>query len=133
MCVIAHSDLIVHGFATTGLLQRFQANTTVVPDRLTVVKSSKLPFSPSCLKGAEHVDPKNCTVPDGQCTNDLQGPMCSLYVPSPALARLVFWRTTLGGYTFHTKVTSTDASLTALQKSQRSVTATLNLAMMYRF
>lgn len=39
------------------------------------------------LKGAEHVDPRGCTVPDGQCTNDLQGPMVSLYLPSPANAR----------------------------------------------
>jgi len=32
------------------------------------------------LKGAEkqHVDPKGCTVPNGQCTNDLQG-RCSAY------------------------------------------------------
>ena len=26
------------------------------------------------LKGVEHVDPKGCTVPNGQCTNDLQVP-----------------------------------------------------------
>jgi hypothetical protein len=45
------------------------------------------------LKGAEHVDPQGCTVPNGQCTNDLQGPMLSLYMPSPALARHVFWGT----------------------------------------
>lgn len=85
------------------------------------------------LKGAEHVDPKGGTVPNGQCTNDLQGPMFTFYMPSPTLARHVFWRTTLGVYTFHTTVTSTDPSLTALQKSQRSVTAFLNSALMYRF
>jgi hypothetical protein len=85
------------------------------------------------LKGAEHVDPRGCTVPDGQCTNDLQGPMVSLYLPSPALARHVFWRTTLGIYTFHTTVTSTDPYLTSIQKGQRSVTAVLDFAMMYRF
>ena len=85
------------------------------------------------LKGAEHVDPQGCTVPNGQCTNDLQGPMLSLYLPSPALARHVFWRTTLGIYTFHTTVTSTDPTLTALQKSQRSATAFLNFVIMYRF
>ena len=85
------------------------------------------------LKGAEHVDPKGCTVPNGQCTNDLQGLMLSLYLPSPALARHVFWRTTLGVYTLHTTVTSTDPSLTVLQKGQRSVTAAFDFAMMYRF
>ncbi len=85
------------------------------------------------LKGAEHVDQKGCTVPDGQCTNDLQGPMFTMYLPSPTLARHVFWRTTLGIYTFHTTVTSTDPALTAAQKGDRSVTAFLNFAMMYRF
>jgi len=87
------------------------------------------------LKGAEkqHVDPKGCTVPNRQCTNDLQEPMFSLFMPSPSLARHVFWRTTLWIYTFHTTVTSTDPSLTALQKGQRSVTAFLNVGMMYRF
>lgn len=85
------------------------------------------------LKGAEHVDPRGCAVPNGQCTNDLQGPTFTFYLPSPSLARHVFWRTTLGIYTFHTTVTSTDPSLTALQKGQRSATAFLNTAMMYRF
>lgn len=85
------------------------------------------------LPGSEHVDQKGCTVPDGQCTNDLQGPTFSLYIPSPSLARHVFWRTTLGIYTFHTTVTSTDPSLTALQKGERSGTAFLNFALMYRF
>ncbi len=85
------------------------------------------------LKGAEHVDPKGCTVPDGQCTNDLQGPEFSFYMPSPALAGHLFWRETLGVYTFHNTVTSTDPSLTALQKSQRSVASFLEFTMMYRF
>lgn len=85
------------------------------------------------LKGAEHVDPRGCTVPNGQCTNDLQGPMLTLYLPSPTLARHLFWRTTLGIYTFHTTVTSTDPTLTAMQKGQRSVTGALDFAMMYRF
>jgi hypothetical protein len=85
------------------------------------------------LPGSEHVDPRGCTVPNGQCTNDLQGPMFSLYLPSPTLARHVFWRSTVGIYTFHTTVTSTDPSLTAMQKGERSVTAFLNFAVMYRF
>jgi hypothetical protein len=85
------------------------------------------------MKGAEHVDQKGCSVPDGQCTNDLQGPMFTIYMPSPTLARHVFWRTTLGIYTFHTTVTSTDPALTVLQKGDRSATAFLNFAMMYRF
>lgn len=85
------------------------------------------------LKGAEHVDPKGCTVPNGQCTNDLQGPMFTFYMPSPSLARHLFWRSTVGVYTFHTTVTSTDPALTALQKGQRSATGFLNVTMMYRF
>ena len=85
------------------------------------------------LKGAEHVDPKGCTVPNGQCTNDLQGPEFTFYMPSPALAGHLFWRETAGVYMFHDTVTSTDPSLTALQKSRRSVASFLEFTMMYRF
>jgi hypothetical protein len=85
------------------------------------------------LKGAEHVDARGCSVPNGQCTNDLQGPMVSFYLPSPALAGHLYWRETVGVYTFHDTVTSTDPALTALQKSHRSATAFLDFTMMYRF
>jgi hypothetical protein len=85
------------------------------------------------LKGAEHVDAKGCTVPDGQCTNGLQGPEFTFYMPSPALARHLYWRETLGVYTFHNTVTSADPALAALQKSQRSATSFVEFTMMYRF
>jgi len=85
------------------------------------------------LKGAEHVDPKGCAVPNGQCTNDLQGPMLSFYLPSPARAGHLFWRETVGVYTFHDTVTSTDPTLTALQKGHRSTASFLEFTMMYRF
>ena len=85
------------------------------------------------LKGAEHVDAKGCSVPNGQCTNDLQGPMVSFFLPSPAMAGHLYWRETVGVYTFHDTVTSTDPVLTALQKSHRSTTAFLEFTMMYRF
>jgi hypothetical protein len=85
------------------------------------------------LKGAEHVDPKGCAVPNGQCTNDLQGPMISFYLPSPAAAGHLFWRETAGIYTFHDTLRSTDPLLTALQKSHRSTAALLEFTMMYRF
>ena len=85
------------------------------------------------LKGAEHVDAKGCSVPNGQCTNDLQGPMVSFFLPSPAMAGHLYWRETVGVYTFHDTVTSTDPALTALQKSHRSTTAFLEFTMMYRF
>ena len=85
------------------------------------------------LKGAEHVDAKGCSVPNGQCTNDLQGPMVSFFLPSPAMAGHLYWRETVGVYTFHDTVTSTDPALTALQKSHRSTTAFLDFTMMYRF
>jgi len=84
------------------------------------------------MKGAEHVDVKGCSVPNGQCTNDLQGPMVSFFLPSPALAGHLYWRETVGVYTFHETVTSTDPALTALQKSHRSVTSFLEFTMMYR-
>jgi len=85
------------------------------------------------LKGAEHVDARGCSVPNGQCTNDLQGPMVSFFMPSPALAGHWYWRETVGVYTFHETVTSTDPALTALQRSHRSVTSFLEFTMMYRF
>lgn len=85
------------------------------------------------LKGAEHVDAQGCSVPNGQCTNDLQGPMVSFFLPSPAMAGHLYWRETVGVYTFHDTVTSTDPALTALQKSHRSTTAFLDFTMMYRF
>lgn len=85
------------------------------------------------LKGAEHVNAQGCSVPDGQCTNELQGPLVSFYLPSPAASGHLFWRETVGIYTAHETVTSTDPTLTALQKSQRSVTPFLEFTMMYRF
>jgi hypothetical protein len=85
------------------------------------------------LKGAEHVDAKGCPVPDGQCTNELQGPMISFYLPSPAASGHLFWRETVGIYSFHDTVTSTDPALTALQKGHRSVAPFMDFTMMYRF
>jgi hypothetical protein len=85
------------------------------------------------LKGAEHVDAKGCSVPNGQCTNELQGPMVSFYIPSPAASGHLFWRETVGIYSFHDTVTSTDPVLTAAQKSRRSVASFLEFTMMYRF
>src|SRR5438045_135444 len=85
------------------------------------------------LKGAEHVDPRGCTVANGQCTNELQGPKITLYMPSPARAGHLYWRQTVGVYMFHNTVTSTDPSLTALQTSKRSVATFLEFVMMYRF
>ncbi|MGH9501976.1 MAG: hypothetical protein ACRD20_03905 [Terriglobales bacterium] len=85
------------------------------------------------LKGSEHVDAKGCPVPDGQCTNDLQGPMITLYLPSPAASGHLFWRETIGIYSFHETVTSTDPALTAIQTSNRTVAPFLDFTMMYRF
>jgi hypothetical protein len=85
------------------------------------------------LKGAEHVNPQGCSLPNGQCTNDLQGPGITLYLPSPALAGHLYWRETVGIYTGHETVTSADPALTALQKSNRSVSPFLDFTMMYRF
>ncbi len=85
------------------------------------------------LKGSEHVDARGCSVPNGQCTNALQGPEVSFYLPSPAGAGHLFWRETVGIYSFHETVTSTDPALTALQESHRSVTSFVEFTMMYRF
>jgi hypothetical protein len=85
------------------------------------------------LKGFEHVDAKGCSVPNGQCTNGLQGPMVSLYLPSPAAAGHLYWRETLGVYTLHDTLTSTDPSLTTLQRNHRSTATFLESTMKYRF
>jgi hypothetical protein len=85
------------------------------------------------LKGTEHVDAKGCSVPNGQCTNDLQGPMLSFYMPSPAAKGHLFWRETVGIYRFHDTLTSTDPALTALQESHKSTASFVEFTMMYRF
>jgi hypothetical protein len=85
------------------------------------------------LKGAEHVDAKGCAIPNGQCTNGLQGPMVSFYLPSPAMAGHLYWRETVGVYTLHDTLTSTDPVITAMQKSNRSVASFVEFTMMYRF
>jgi hypothetical protein len=85
------------------------------------------------LKGAAHVDAKGCAIPNGQCTNGLQGPMVSFYLPSPAMAGHLYWRETVGVYTLHDTLTSTDPVLTAMQKSNRSVASFVEFTMMYRF
>ena len=73
------------------------------------------------LKGAEHVDAKGCSVPNGQCTNELAGPMISSITLAGSITGHLFWRETVGIYSFHDTVTSTDPVLTAAQKSRRSV------------
>lgn len=85
------------------------------------------------LPGAEHVSPQGCTVPKGQCTNQLQGAEISFFIPSPALAKHFFVRFLYGGYLGHTTVTSIDPVLTAQQKASRVVTGESQMTLLYRF
>lgn len=66
--------------------------------------------------------------------NALQGPLLSLYLPSPSAKGHIFFRQTLGIYEFHQTVTdSSNLTLTQQQMGQRSVTAVGELTLMYRF
>jgi hypothetical protein len=67
-------------------------------------------------------------------TNALQGPLVSLYIPSPSVKRHIFFRETIGIYTFHQTVTEpSNLTLTRQQTGDKSVTSFGELTLMYRF
>lgn len=66
--------------------------------------------------------------------NGVQGPLLSIYMPSPAAKGHVFFRQTLGIYEFHETVTApSNLILTRQQMGDRSVTSFGELTLMYRF
>ena len=66
--------------------------------------------------------------------NAVQGPLISLYFPSPSAKGHVFFRETLGIYEFHETVTApSNLILTRQQMGDRSVTSFGELTVMYRF
>jgi hypothetical protein len=66
--------------------------------------------------------------------NAVQGPLISLYMPSPSAKGHFFFRMTEGIYEFHETVTEpSNALLTRQQTGDRSVTSSGELTLMYRF
>jgi|ERR1700733_6703068 hypothetical protein len=66
--------------------------------------------------------------------NGVQGPLLSIYMPSPAAKGHLFFRETLGIYEFHETVTApSNLILTRQQMGDRSVTSFGELTVMYRF
>jgi hypothetical protein len=73
-------------------------------------------------------------LPGSDWANGLQGPLLSLYLPSPAVRGHLFWRETVGIYRFHDTVTDrTNPELTKLQMGQRSIATFVEFTLMYRF
>jgi len=73
-------------------------------------------------------------LPGTDHANALQGPLLSIYLPSPSAKRHIFFRQTLGIYEFHQTVTDpSNLTLTRQQIGQRSATAFGELTVMYRF
>lgn len=83
--------------------------------------------------GAEHVSASGCTVPKGQCTNNLQGPTFTVYMPSPRTKGHIFAQFILGTWWGNQTVTSTDPVLTAIQKGNVVVVSEFQITMLYRF
>jgi hypothetical protein len=83
--------------------------------------------------GAEHVSANGCTVPNGQCTNNVSGPEFSIYLPSPAVRGHVFFRATIAIWRAHETVTSTDPVLTRQQVGNTFFVPETQLTMLYRF
>jgi hypothetical protein len=85
------------------------------------------------LKGTEHVNRQGCPVPNGQCTNGVEGPQFVLSLPSPVSNSHFIFREALGLYESHATITSTDPALSAEQLGQRSMGRFADFALLYRF
>jgi hypothetical protein len=85
------------------------------------------------FKGSEHVNRQGCSVPNGQCTNEVEGPKFVFYLPSPVSNSHFIFRPSLAVYDSHDTVTSTDPKLTAEQTAQRSRGVFVEYTLMYRF
>jgi hypothetical protein len=73
-------------------------------------------------------------LPGTDHSNAVQGPLVSVYFPSPSAKGHIFFRETLGIYEFHETVTEpSNLTLTSQQIGQRSVTSFGELTLMYRF
>ena len=73
-------------------------------------------------------------LPGTDYANALQGPLVSFYLPSPSARGHIFFRQTIGIYTFHDTVTDpSNPTLTRQQIGQRSITSFGEVTLMYRF
>jgi hypothetical protein len=73
-------------------------------------------------------------LPGSDRVNALQGPLLTFYAPSPSVKGHIFFRETIGIYTFHETVTEpSNPALTRQQIGDRSVTSFGELTLMYRF
>lgn len=73
-------------------------------------------------------------LPGTDWQNRSQGPLFSLYIPSPAVQAHIFYRETVGIYRFHETVTApTDAALTSQQLADHGFDAFAEFTLMFRF
>jgi hypothetical protein len=73
-------------------------------------------------------------LPGTDHANALQGPQLSFYIPSPSAKGHIFFRETIGVYSFHETVTEpSNLTLTRQQIGDRSITSFGELTVMYRF
>lgn len=82
---------------------------------------------------SEHVNPQGCLVPNGQCTNGVQGLDFQWFIPSPRSQSHFLFRMDLTAFWFHTTVTTTDPVLTKQQLGEHSVGSTLSYTMLFRY
>lgn len=81
----------------------------------------------------ESVNYPNGVVCQG-CGNGVQGPEFTVFIPSPELARHLFYRMSVGIYEFHDTITDpTNALLLKAEDNNRHATATTSFQLMYRF
>jgi len=73
-------------------------------------------------------------MPGSDWQNGSQGPLFSLYMPSPSIKKHIFYRETFGVYRVHETVTDrTNRPLTEEQTSNRAWNSFVELTIMYRF
>ena len=82
---------------------------------------------------SEHVNRQGCVVPNGQCTNGVQGIDFQWFMPSPRSRSHFLFRMDFTSFWFHTTVTTTDPVLTKQQLGEHSVGSTLSYSMLFRY
>lgn len=82
---------------------------------------------------SEHVSPRGCSVPKGQCTNAVRGFDFKWFMPSPMSRSHVLFRMNFTSFWFHTTVTTTDPVLTRRQTGEIGVGSVLDYTLLLRF
>ena len=118
--------------------------------QLSTTKYTKSAWRPTFGGGKDffsnNCQPDNCVgqfsmrasvdyvMPGSDWQNGSQGPLLTLYMPSPSLKKHFFYRQTLGIYRFHDTVTDrTDPVLTRQQTGNHHGDSYLEFAIIYRF